>query len=187
MCVLDVSDPNDVRCLTKVKVAGSREFASRITLLPNSTIALVTGSYGVDILDYADPAHTKKVTHIDPGVIDQEARTVIADHRTALVVGAFGVAILDISDPNNVRWLAKVKMGVCTRMSSNRITLIPNSTIAIVTGAETASPLSTMATRAIRNMSKPSIPKSSPNQGPVARPLSTARPRSSSATVACAC
>ena len=70
-------------------------------------------------------------------------------------MGAFGVAILDISDPNNVRWLAKVKMGVCTRMSSNRITLIPNSTIAIVTGAETASPLSTMATRSIRNMSKP--------------------------------
>ena len=136
VCVLDVSDPNDVRCLTKVKVAGSREFASRITLLPNSTIALVTGSYGVDILDYADPAHTKKVTHIDPGVIDQEARTVIADHRTALVVGAFGVEILDISDPNNVRWLAKVKMGVCTRMSSNRITLIPNSTIAIVTGGD---------------------------------------------------
>ena len=99
------------------------------------------------------------------------------------------MAILDISDPNNVRWLAKVKMGVCTRMSSNRITLIPNSTIAIVTGGDGVATLDygdPGNTKHVQAIDTEVLTKSGSGRTTVID-SETAHPRSSSATVACAC
>ena len=139
VCVLDISDPDNVQWLTKVDTGVSHENLNFITLIPNSTFAIVTG-YGVAILDYADPANTKCVKVFKKtGVItdsDIVGRTIIADHRTALVVGDSGVGVLDISDPANVQWLTKVKTGV-NGDHGNRIT------VTITTNARERMPMHT--------------------------------------------
>ena len=113
-----ISDPKRVQILGKVDliVGGINRWFNpdgyRITLIPNSTIAIITGGGGVDTIDYADPAKPRKVQHINTGVCAASGRTYIADHQTAFVAGELGVRVLDISDPKNVQQLSKVNTGV---------------------------------------------------------------------------
>ena len=82
---------------------------------------------------YADtPSPLQTVASIKTGV--GWGRTYVVDERYALVLGWKGVAVLDTSDPANVMCVAKVKTGVLTS-NRGRMTTIPNSKVALVTGA----------------------------------------------------
>ena len=119
---------------TKVNTGvQTREGGGRITLIPNSSVAIVTGGYGLAILDFSDPPNTKKLKAINTGVltVDEAGRCTIVDDKTALVVGGLGVAVLDISDPQNVSKLKKVDTGVQTREGGGRLTIVGTRALVI--------------------------------------------------------
>ena len=146
VAILDISDPNNVRWLAKVKMGVcTRMSSNRITLIPNSTIAIVTGGDGVATLDYGDPVNTKQVQAIETEVLTKSGsgRTTVIDSKTALVVGNRGVCVLNISDPSNVQKLVKIgDRGVLSRdrysdgrdNSDGRVTVV--GTRAIIVGKE---------------------------------------------------
>jgi hypothetical protein len=67
--------------LGKVDIAVGRvnrwlsEGFYRITLIPNSTIAILTSGDGCNNIDYADPANPKRVQQINTGVCSGLGRT----------------------------------------------------------------------------------------------------------------
>ena len=108
-------------------------------LIPNSTVAIVTGGYGVATINYADPANTVKVQQIDTGVLTRgeggSGRTTVIDSKTALVVGSCGVCVLNVADPYNVQKLVKIDTGVLSRERGHgdgKVTVV--GTRAIVVG-----------------------------------------------------
>ena len=144
LAVLDIADPANVTCVAKVHTGGTlqRGTNGRFALIPNSQIALVTAQDGLSVVDFSDPPNTKVLKTFKKTPVEWESgRLTIVDAETALVVGQLGVGVLDISNPQNVELLVnKVKTGVLSRAPSGqpsrggRITIIPNSKVALVTG-----------------------------------------------------